>query len=82
MRQELARTGLRRDFVSFIPRAPLVVVACADRSIVSRYGDRGLRLYCIQDTAASVQNLLLAAQDLGLGTCWVGAFDEQKVRTC
>ena len=79
IRNKLAQTGLKQDFVSFIARAPLVVVACADHQIAARYGERGVNLYCIQDTAASVQNLLLAAHDLGLGTCWVGAFKEEKV---
>jgi nitroreductase len=80
VRNKLAQAGLRHDFVSFISRAPLVVVACADLRIASRYGERGAGLYCIQDTAASVQNLLLAAHDLGLGTCWVGAFKEETVK--
>jgi nitroreductase len=80
IRNKLAQTGLRHDFVSFIARAPLVVVKCADLRIASRYGERGTDLYCIQDTAASVQNLLLASHDLGLGTCWVGAFKEETVK--
>ncbi len=80
IRNKLAQAGFKQDFVSFIATAPLVVVACADLSIASRYGERGTHLYCIQDTAASVQNLLLAAHGLGLGTCWVGAFREEKVR--
>jgi nitroreductase len=80
IRNKLAQTGFRQEFVSFIARAPLVIVACADLRISSHYGERGLHLYCIQDTAASVQNLLLAACDLGLGTCWVGAFKEEKVK--
>ena len=80
IRNKLAQAGVRPDFVSFISRAPLVVVACADLRIASRYGERGTDLYCIQDTAASVQNLLLAAHDLGLGTCWVGAFKEERVK--
>ncbi len=80
LRKRLAQAGLRHDFVSFISRAPLVVVGCADLRIASRYGERGTQLYCIQDTAASVQNLLLAAQDQGLGTCWVGAFKEDRVK--
>ena len=80
IRNKLAQAGLRHDFASFIARAPLVVVACADLRISSRYGERGKHLYCIQDTAASVQNLLLAAHDLGLGACWVGAFKEEKVK--
>jgi nitroreductase len=80
IRNKLAKAGLKQDFVSFTARAPLVVVACTDRNIASRYGERGMHLYCIQDSAASVQNMLLAAHDLGLGTCWVGAFKEEKVR--
>jgi nitroreductase len=80
VKKKLAQTGLKQDFVSFIARAPLVIVACADHQLASRYGERGIHLYCIQDTAASVQNLLLAAHELGLGTCWVGAFKEEKVR--
>ncbi|RJQ31281.1 MAG: hypothetical protein C4589_01895 [Peptococcaceae bacterium] len=36
-------------------------------------------LYCLQDTAAATQNLLLAAEACGLDACWVGAFDEAKV---
>jgi len=82
VRNKLAQAGLKQDFVSFIARASLVVVACADHQIASRYGERGIHLYCIQDTAASVQNLLLAAHELGLGlgACWVGAFNEEKVR--
>ncbi len=80
IRNKLAQAGLRHDFVSFIARAPLVIVACADLRISSQYGERGKHLYCIQDTAASVQNLLLTAHDLGLGTCWAGAFNEEKVK--
>ncbi|MHA2602206.1 MAG: nitroreductase family protein [Candidatus Thorarchaeota archaeon SMTZ1-83] len=57
--------------------APVLLVFCADLNRTGgRYGDRGTSLYVIQDTAAAIQNVLLAAKDLGLGTGWVGAFDE------
>ena len=64
---------------SFIAEAPIVFVICAvpERS-ATRYGKRGVELYCLQDTAAAVQNLLLTAAHNGLGGCWVGAFDEKK----
>ena len=64
---------------SFIAEAPVVFVVCADpgRS-ASRYGRRGVELYCLQDTAAAVQNLLLTATANGLGSCWIGAFDEDR----
>ena len=64
---------------SFIEEAPVVIVVCADENRSSDgYGQRGKTLYCIQDTAAAIQNIHLAAYSLGLGTCWVGAFREEK----
>lgn len=64
---------------SFIAEAPVVFVVCADPSrSASRYGRRGVELYCLQDTAAAVQNLLLTAAANGLGGCWIGAFDEDR----
>jgi nitroreductase len=65
----------------FIAEAPVVVVVCAnvDMSAMS-YGSRGQNLYCIQDTAAATQNILLATYALGAGACWIGAFLEDTVR--
>lgn len=65
---------------SFIASAPTVVVVCAvPRESARVYGARGSDLYCLQDTAAATQNLLLAAAAADLGACWVGAFDEDAV---
>ncbi len=62
---------------AFIEEAPVVIVVCADEArSSSRYSSRGETLYCIQDTAAATQNILLTAYSLGLGTCWIGAFNE------
>lgn len=61
--------------------APVVIVVSIDpRPCSARYGDRGERLYCIQDTAAATENILLAAVDRGLASCWIGAFDASAVR--
>lgn len=76
IRKELARAALNQ---SFIAKAPLAVVACLDKNISKRYGDRGVNLYAIEDVAASVMSMMLAAHELGLGTVWVGAFDEFEV---
>jgi len=64
----------------WIAQAPVIIVVYSEYIKSKRfYGIRGERLYTIQDCAAATQNILLAAHDLGLGTCWVGAFDEEKV---
>ena len=63
---------------SFIAEAPVVIVVCADPARSGwRYGSRGMQLYCLQDTAAATEHILLAVTALGLGACWVGAFDEK-----
>ena len=57
-----------------------MIVVCADEAQSGGgYGSRGVTLYCIQDTAAATQNILLAAHALGLSTCWIGAFQEELV---
>jgi len=63
-----------------VASAPVTVVVCADLVLVSsKYGERGANLYCLQDTACAVQNMMLSATAFGLSTLWVGAFDEEKV---
>jgi nitroreductase len=73
VKRELAHAALGQSFVA---KAPLVVVACTDARIGRRYGERGLNLYTIQDASISVMCMMLAACEMGLGTVWVGAFDE------
>lgn len=63
----------------FIEEAPVCIVVCTNLPRSKRkYGKRA-ELYVIQDTSASVMNMMLQACELELGTCWVGAFDENAV---
>jgi len=76
-KEELAAAALGQRFLA---EAPVVIVVCADLAAHSlSYGQRGVELYSIQDTAAATENMLLAATALGLGACWVGAFREDDV---
>ncbi|HXL02495.1 MAG TPA: nitroreductase family protein [Candidatus Atribacteria bacterium] len=61
----------------FVGEAPVVIVACA----TGRGGFIGgyMESWPV-DVAISVTHLLLAAWDRGLGTCWVGDFDEEKIK--
>lgn len=61
-------------------QAPIFIVVCVNTRIAAAtYGERGDRLYGVQGTAAAIQNMLLAAEALGLSACWVGAFSEPHV---
>ena len=78
IKRKLAEAAL---WQSFIEEAPVVIVVCADEVRSTQgYGMRGKTLYCIQDTAAAIQNIHLAAYSMGLGTCWVSAFREDEAR--
>jgi len=77
IKDKIASAALNQYFIS---KAPVVVVVCADvEKSELHYGSRGRELYCIQDTAAAIENMLLLATALGIGSCWVGAYDEHKI---
>jgi nitroreductase len=61
-------------------KAPVNIVVCVNFKKISHYGDRGEGLYSLQESGACIQNLMLTAHSLGLGTCWIGAFDEERTK--
>lgn len=76
-RRALARASLDQMFLT---QAPVALVFCADAARSgAKYGRRGEELYSVQDATIAAAYAQLAAAALGLGTCWVGAFDEAEV---
>jgi nitroreductase len=74
---KLAKATYNQDFMT---QAPVVLVFCADVERSSaKYGVAGERLFSVQDATIATAYAQLAATALGLATCWIGAFDEQKV---
>ena len=60
--------------------APVVLVFCADRiRSEQHYRQRGEALYSLQDATIAAAYAQLAATAYGLGTCWLGAFNDAKV---
>jgi nitroreductase len=58
----------------WIAHAPVIIAACAtDKSVTTGSGEPAHRI----DIAIAVDHMTLAAQALGLGTCWIGAFDQR-----
>jgi len=71
---ELARVYGRRWFT----QAPLVLAFVAVRGEAWRRMDD--KPYDEVDTTIAMDHLVLAATALGLGTCWIAAFDPQAAR--
>jgi len=57
--------------------APVVIVVCADPR--ESGVENGIEYY-IADTAIAFEHICLAAQGVGLGTCWMGWYDENKIK--
>lgn len=75
---------VKRELAQFsepwIEKAPVVIVVTADYDAEkAEFGQRGRDMYVLQDTAAATQNMLLAAYGFGIGSCWVGKFDENAI---
>ena len=71
---ELKKNFSSLQFNSFIKEAPIVIVGCADvNSLLTGK-------WAVVDTAISMQSMVIAAWTLGVGSCWIGAFNEEKVK--
>ena len=73
-REQLAQAAYNQTFVG---EAPVVIACCAetDKHVMRC----GLECYPI-DVAIAVDHLTLAAVSEGLGTCWIGSFEGEKVK--
>jgi nitroreductase len=61
----------KSPFAEQISQAPISFVVCADESR-SRWAQI--------DCALAIENIMLEAHSLGLGTCYVGGFNEERVK--
>ncbi len=78
LRKQIAEACLQQWWMM---EAPVHIVVVGEPAKAERYyGVRGERLYTIQNCAAAIENMLLEAHSLGLGTAWVSAFDEDALR--
>jgi nitroreductase len=62
----------------WIHRAPVIIAACGDHGESWKRGDGKDHLDI--DVAIAIDHITLAAAELGLGTCWVCAFDAQSCK--
>jgi nitroreductase len=64
----------------FIEQAQYVVVVYSNPSRVKNaFGERGI-IYSRQQAGAAIQNFLLKIQEKNLDTCWIGHFNEGKIK--
>jgi len=79
VKTEGRKDELKRVYpADWFSQAPLVICACAVKS--ESWTRRDGRNYVDVDTTIAMDHLILAATNLGLGTCWIAAFDAEAAR--
>ncbi len=64
----------------FVAQAPIILVFCAEPERSAYYGERGRSLYAIQDATIAAVHVQLAATALGLGSTWMGKFEDAPLQ--
>ena len=58
---------------TFLKDAGAIIVATADPQVSAKWHDK--------DAMIAIEHMVLAATSLGYGTCWIGSFDSDKIKT-
>jgi nitroreductase len=76
LKEKLARASAGQYFIA---RAPIIIVGCGfPDNCYARMG-RYMKSWSV-DVTIALEHLILQAQEEGLGTCWIGSFEEGEVK--
>ncbi|NWG03532.1 MAG: nitroreductase family protein [Syntrophaceae bacterium] len=73
-KKKLAQAAFEQTFIG---EAPIVIIACGPEP--KTHMACGQPAYTV-DVSIAVTHMILQAQELGLGSCWIGAFEETEVK--
>ncbi len=76
LKEKLARASAGQFFMA---EAPIIIVGCGfPDKCYARMG-RYMKSWSV-DVTIALEHLILQAQEEGLGTCWIGSFEEEEVK--
>jgi nitroreductase len=82
-REKLDRLVDSTGFINnWTKTAPLIIVACSTGGTVSNFIGKtvkGIR-YDLLDLGIATEHIVLTAAEQGLSTCWIGWFDERRIK--
>jgi len=76
LREKLATASAQQHFMA---EAPVIVVACGYPDECYAHMGRYMKSWSV-DVSIALEHLILQAQEEGLGTCWIGSFEEDEVK--
>jgi nitroreductase len=72
--EKLKQALAQGRYNKFIKDAPITIIGCANRGPILT------RRWSIVDTTIALQNMVIAAWTMGIGSCWIGDFKEKQVK--
>lgn len=80
-KQHRQQLGEIADNQAFIAEAPVALLFCSEPNRAGKkYGERGEKLYALQDATIAASYAQLAVVAAGLGSTWVGYFDDVRLK--
>ena len=74
LKDQEIKKKLSTTFNRFITDAPVVIVGCANTKALLT------GKWAVIDATIAMQNMVIGAWTLGVGSCWIGSFNEKKVK--
>lgn len=77
LKEKLAQASAGQFFMA---EAPVIIVGCGFPDNCYAHMGRYMKSWSV-DVTIALEHLILQAQEEGLGTCWIGSFEEEEVKT-
>lgn len=77
LKEKLAQASAGQFFMA---EAPIIIVGCGFPDNCYAHMGRYMKSWSV-DVTIALEHLILQAQEEGLGTCWIGSFEEKEVKT-
>ncbi len=61
-------------------KSNFLVVVCSDDADLKRHYKDHWDIFAIQNTSSGIQNMLLKATSMKIGSCWIGIYEEEKLK--
>jgi nitroreductase len=61
-------------------KSDFLVVVCSDDADLKRHYKDQWDLFSIQNTSSGIQNMLLKAASMKIGSCWIGVYKEEELK--
>ncbi|GAB6099346.1 nitroreductase family protein [Halanaerocella petrolearia] len=68
------------NYAQMVKEAPVVIAVCGNKEDLKADNLEVANDYMVQDCSAATQNILLAAQEKGLGSVWLGVYPREERR--